>query len=141
MTPVILSRESQYGLEGLIVLAKQPSGSVMLLRQVAQAGHLPAGFLARTLQKLRRHNLVASHRGAIRGYALARPAHQITLREIFEAIEGPTVFRRCICSARRSGEPNCCRLRGEWAPIAARLLAVMEETTLAQVASRGPMHH
>jgi len=141
LTPVILSRESQYGLEGLIVLAKQPSGSVMLLRQVAQAGHLPAGFLARTLQKLRRHNLVASHRGAVRGYALARPAHQITLREIFEAIEGPTVFRRCICSARRSGELNCCRLRGEWAPIAARLLAVMEETTLAQVASRGPMRH
>lgn len=138
---MILSRESQYGLEGLIVLAKQPSGSVMLLRQVAQAGHLPAGFLARTLQKLRRHNLVASHRGAVRGYALARPAHQITLREIFEAIEGPTVFRRCICSARRSGELNCCRLRGEWAPIAARLLAVMEETTLAQVASRGPMRH
>ena len=37
----------------------------MLLQQLAQAGHLPAGFLARTLQKLRRHNLVASHRGAV----------------------------------------------------------------------------
>lgn len=138
---MILNRESQYGLEGLIVLAKQPRGSVMLLQQVAQAGGLPAGFLARTLQKLRRHNLVTSHRGAVRGYALARPAHQITLREIFEAIEGPTVFRRCICSARRSGDRDCCRLHAEWAPIAAKLLAVMEETTLAQVASRGPMDH
>jgi Rrf2 family iron-sulfur cluster assembly transcriptional regulator len=135
---VILSRESQYGLEGLIVLARQPRGKVMLLQQVAQAGHLPAGFLARTLQKLRRHNLVASHRGAIRGYALAKPAHQITLREIFEAIEGPTVFRRCICSSRRSGESNCCRLHDDWAPLAARLLEVMEGTTLAQVASREP---
>jgi Rrf2 family protein len=112
----------------------------MLLRQLAQAGHLPAGFLARTLQKLRRYNLVASHRGAIRGYSLARPAHEITLREIFEAIEGPTVFRRCICSSRRSGEANCCRLHDDWAPIGARLLTVMEETTLAQVASRNSKH-
>ena len=112
----------------------------MLLQQLAQAGHLPAGFLARTLQKLRRHNLVASHRGAIRGYSLARPAHEITLREIFEAIEGPTVFRRCICSSRRSGEAHCCRLHDDWAPIGARLLTVMEETTLAQVASRNSKH-
>jgi Rrf2 family protein len=111
----------------------------MLLQQLAQAGHLPAGFLARTLQKLRRYNLVASHRGAIRGYSLARPAHEITLREIFEAIEGPAVFRRCICSSR-SGESHCCRLHDDWAPISARLLTVMEETTLAQVASRNSKH-
>ncbi|HUM16683.1 MAG TPA: Rrf2 family transcriptional regulator [Candidatus Nitrosotalea sp.] len=137
---MILSRESQYGLEGLIVLARQPRGRVMLLQQLAQAGHLPAGFLARTLQRLRRHNLVASHRGAIRGYSLARPAHEITLREIFEAIEGPTVFRRCICSSRRSGEGHRCRLHDDWAPIGARLLTVMEETTLAQVASRNAKH-
>jgi len=120
----------------LIVLARQPRGRVMLLQQLAQAGHLPAGFLARTLQKLNRHNLVASHRGAIRGYSLARPAHEISLREIFEAIEGPTVFRRCICSSRRADDARCCRLHDDWAPIGATLLAMMEETTLAQVASR-----
>ena len=113
------------------MLARQSRGRVMLVRQLAQAGHLPAGFLARTLQKFRRHNLVASHRGAIRGYSLARSAPEITLREIFEAIEGPTVFRRCIRSSRRSSEANCCRLRDDWATIGARLLTVMEELTLA----------
>ena len=135
---MILSRESQYGLEGLIVLARQPRGRVMLLQQLAQAGRLPAGFLARTLQKLKRHNLVASHRGAIRGYSLAQPAHEISLLDIFEAIDGPTVFQRCICSSRRLGDAHCCRLHDDWAPIGARLRAVMEATTLAQVASRSP---
>jgi Rrf2 family iron-sulfur cluster assembly transcriptional regulator len=139
LTPVILSRESQYGLEGLIVLARQPRGKVMLLRQIAQAGRLPADFLARTLQKLRRHSLVSSHRGAIRGYALARPAQDIRLRDILEAIEGPTVFRRCIFSPpRHTGYPHPCRLHDEWARVSAALQAVMEETTLAQVAARGP---
>jgi Rrf2 family protein len=137
LTPVILSRESQYGLEGLIVLARQPRGKVMLLSQIARTGQLPVGFLARTLQKLRRHSLVSSHRGAVRGYALARPPQEIRLRDIFEAIEGPTVFRRCIFSHRQAGDSHPCRLHDEWARVNATLLAVMDGTTLAQVAARG----
>ena len=119
-------------------MARQPWGKVMLLRQIAQAGQLPADFLARTLQKLRRHGLVSSHRGAIRGYALARPAQEIRLRDIFEAIEGPTVFRRCIFSPRDTGHPHPYRLHDVWARGSAALQALMEETTLAQVAARGP---
>jgi Rrf2 family transcriptional regulator, iron-sulfur cluster assembly transcription factor len=137
LTPVILSRESQYGLEGLVVLARQPRGKVMLLSQIAKAGHLPAGFLARTLQKLRRHNVVSSYRGAVRGYALARPANEITLREIFEAIEGPNVFQRCIFSRHPADDGDPCRLHEEWAPIVGQLHQTMAKTTLAHVVSRG----
>ena len=132
----MLRRESEYALEGLLVLAREPQGSVMPLKHVAQAANIPANFLARILQKLKRHNLVTAHRGAVRGYALARPAHKITLREIFEAIEGPMVFRRDLFSSRGASEPRGYRLHREWAPVAASLRAVMEETTLAQVASR-----
>ena len=91
---MILSRESEYGLEGLIVLARQPGGKVMLLQEIAEARGLPPGFLARIFQKLKHHNLVSSHRGAVRGYSLARPPSKISLREIFEAIEGSELFGR-----------------------------------------------
>lgn len=133
----MLRRESEYALEGLLVLARQPQGRAMLLKHVAQAASVPPHFLARILQKLKRHNLVRAHRGAVRGYSLARPAHKITLREIFEAIEGPAVFRQELFSSRGTGEPRGYRLRREWAPLAASLRAVMNETTLEQVASRG----
>jgi Rrf2 family protein len=132
----MLRRESQYALEGLLVLASQPQGTVMLLKHVARAANVPPNFLARILQKLKRHNLVTAHRGAVRGYAIARPAHKITLCEIFEAIEGPAVFRRDLFASRGAGEPRDYRLNREWVPVAASLRAVMEETTLAQVASR-----
>jgi Rrf2 family transcriptional regulator, iron-sulfur cluster assembly transcription factor len=132
----MLRCESEYALDGLLVLARQPEGSVMLLKRVAQVASIPATFLARIFQKLKRHNLVTSSRGAVRGYALARPACEISLREIFEAIEGPGVFQRCLFSSRRAVEPCGCLLHKEWAPIAATLRAVMNETTLAQVASR-----
>ena len=138
---MILSRESQYGLEGLMILARHPHGKVMLWREIAHAGHLPAGFLARTLPKLVRHNVVSSYRGAVRSYALARPAGDVTLQEIFEAIEGPNVFRQCIFSSHRSGDRHPCRLHQEWTRIGARLMQVMGETTLEQMASRAAREH
>src|SRR3972149_386787 len=131
-----LSLESKYGLEGLSVLARQPQGSVMLLQEIAAAGHLPPGFLAHIFQKLTRHNVVSSHRGAIRGYALARPPDEISLREIFEAIEGPGLFGRCVFWPGRCGDQDPCSLHERWAVIRVGLHEMMERTTLAQVALR-----
>ena len=138
LTPVILSRESEYGLEGLMVLACRRRGTIMLLQEIAEARRLPPGFLARIFQKLRRHNLVSSHRVAVRGYALARPPGEITLLEIFEAIEGPSLFERCIFWPRRCQDQRPCSLHGRWTRLRARLRRVTEETTLEQVAS--PRH-
>ena len=68
LTPVIFSRESEYGLEGLIVLARQPRGTIMLLQEIAGARQLPANFLARIFQSFQ-HNLVSSHCGAVHAEA------------------------------------------------------------------------
>lgn len=135
LTPVILTRESEYGLQGLLVLARQPRGRVMQLQAIADAGRLPPGFLARIFQKLRRYNVVTSYRGAVRGYALARPAGDIRLMEIFEAIEGPNLFDGCIFSPRPCNWQNRCHLHAGWAAARADLRRVMEETTLEQTAS------
>ena len=67
-----LSRESLYAIEGLFVLAAKPLGTVMLLRDIAEARRIPPTFLAKIFQKLNRADIVASSRGAVRGYALAR---------------------------------------------------------------------
>ena len=129
-----LSRESQYGLEALSVLAQQEEGKVMLLKDIAEAGNLPSGFLAKIFQKLARHELVSSYRGAVRGYALARPAREISLREIFEALEGPDLFSRCVFWPGQCGDQNPCRLHEQWGKIRPQLQGIMEKVTLEQVA-------
>lgn len=131
---VKLSRESEYGLEALIVLARQGDGKVMLLREIAEARGLPAGFLAKILQKLARHQLVSSHRGAVRGYSLARPAGRVSLREILEALEGSDLFSRCVFWPGRCADEKPCRLHEQWAMIRPRFQAMMEQVTLEQVA-------
>lgn len=135
LAPVRLSRESEYGLEGLRVLAKQPKGTVMLLQEIAAAGHLPPRFLSQIFQKLRRHHVVSSHRGAVRGYSLAKPPHQITLREIFEAIEGPDLFARCVFWPGRCDDQHPCRLHGHLAAVRQNLKQILERATLEEMAS------
>jgi len=120
--------------EGLIVLARQPEGRIMLLEEIAEAGHLPPRFLSQIFQKLRRHNVVASHRGAIRGYSLARPAARITLREVFEAIESPDFLGECVFWSGHCNGKTPCVLHDRWAAIRPKLQELLARTTLEEMA-------
>lgn len=130
-----LSRESEYGLEGLKTLARRPEGEVMLLQDIASAGDLPGRFLAKIFQKLSRHGVALSHRGAVRGYSLARPAAVITLREILEAIEGQDVFDRCVFWPARCSSRQPCALHHRWVAIKPKLRRMLETTTLGELAA------
>lgn len=131
-----MGKESEYGVRGLLVLARRPPGTVMQLGEIAEAGQLPPGFLARIFQKLRRHDLVASRRGAVRGYHLSRPPRGIKLAQIIEAIEGQNFFERCIYRYRPCDERKACDLHTAWLPTRARLQHEIEHLTLADLAEQ-----
>lgn len=82
----------------------------MQLAAIAGVQGLPQSFLAKIFQKFTQYGLVRSFRGATRGYTLSKPAAEISLREVLEAIEGPEIFDHCIFM-----EPPLCR-RGSLYP-------------------------
>ena len=63
--------------------------------QISEITHVPQRFALKILRKLVSADLVRSYRGASGGYELARPAGEITLRQVIEAIEGPFTISRC----------------------------------------------
>ncbi|MBN2169699.1 MAG: Rrf2 family transcriptional regulator [Candidatus Krumholzibacteriota bacterium] len=73
------------------------------------ANHLAASenHLAKIMQRLSRQGLVQSKRGPSGGFVLARPAVEITLLEIYEAIDGPLPDRRCLMDHPILGEHRC----------------------------------
>lgn len=129
-----LSKETRYGLGGLIALAKKPPGTVMLLNDIAAAENLPRFFLAKTFQKLTQHGVLRSHRGAIRGYALAHPPREIKLRQILEAIEGPDLLGRCIFWSEYCSESDPCPLHYRWKSMSKPLKAALLRETLEDLA-------
>lgn len=58
-------------------------------RRLAEAEGLPERFLLQILRSLVTHGILRSTRGVEGGYALSRPAPEIHLLNIIEAIDGP----------------------------------------------------
>ena len=84
-----LTRQSEYGLKGLIYLAKKSDKKAVLTSEVSAAQNIPQSFLNKIFQKLVRAGILKSYRGYRGGFALARPPREITLRRIIETLEGP----------------------------------------------------
>ena len=129
-----LGKESRYAIEGLVVLARNPFGTTIQLRDIADAGGVPQNFLAKIFQKLKRANIVASSRGAVRGYALARRSKAINLKDVLLAVEGTDTFARCIFWSDRCAETAPCPMHTHWKRVRQTIAALMERTTVADLA-------
>ena len=100
-----LTKKADYGLMALKYLAEQAdlaekpaptSTSPAPRKDIAQAYHIPPPLLAKILQTLARAGLLVSHAGTNGGYALARPASEISAFEVIRAIDGPLFITSCI---------------------------------------------
>jgi len=91
-----ITRAGEYGVLGLIALAKRAPGSVVMINQVSREEDIPKSFLAKIFQCLARSGLVHSVRGTGGGFSLARKPEEISVLEIIEAIEGPIALQRCL---------------------------------------------
>ncbi len=129
-----LGRESEYAVKGLLALAKKPFGTTMLLRDIAVSGKIPESFLSKIFQKLARAGVLQSSRGAVRGYALARRAKDIKVKDVFLAIEGPELFDRCIFWSDKCADSDPCPMHFRWKRVRQQAAEMMEKTTLAEIA-------
>jgi Rrf2 family protein len=84
-----LTRASKYAVQALVHLARQPPGAWGRTRDIAEAQGLPDAFLMKVLGQLVKAGLARSVKGPGGGYSLARPAKEISLLQIIEAVDGP----------------------------------------------------
>lgn len=84
-----LSRTVWYAVQATLQLAQQEGQAPVPCSRLAAEGKMPERFLLQILRNLVTHGILRSTRGVDGGYALVRPADQISLLEVIEAIEGP----------------------------------------------------
>jgi Rrf2 family transcriptional regulator, iron-sulfur cluster assembly transcription factor len=85
-----LTTRGHYSVKALLDLSLQPEDLPASVSAIAHRQDLPAPYLEKLLIALRRADIVESVRGAQGGYRLARPAAEISLGQILEAV-GETV--------------------------------------------------
>ena len=82
-----LSTKGRYGVVALADLAFLEAGELASLADISRRQNISLPYLEQLFVKLRRKNLVVSVRGPNGGYRLARPAHDIRVVEILEAVD------------------------------------------------------
>ena len=84
-----LSRAAAYGVSAVLQLIDAAPDSPIPCSHLARMGAMPERFLLQVLRNLVNHGVLRSTRGVEGGYSLQRPAEEITLLHLIEAIDGP----------------------------------------------------
>ena len=84
-----ISRSTGYALVAVGYIAQYYQDGAVLAARVSKEYGIPLEYLLKILQQLVRANVLRSKRGPRGGFFLARPAEEITMLEIIEAVDGP----------------------------------------------------
>ena len=130
-----LTKGSEYALRGLAILASHPLGEAVSLADIAATQSIPAPFLAKVFQRLVRHGVLVAAPGPGNGYALARPASEISVRQILEGVEGPRLFQHCLLWRSKRAARGPCLLHDHLEDVLSALTARLERISLADYAA------
>ena len=119
---ISVTSKSRYAVVAMAELARSGSRPVPIA-QVAERREMPVQFLEQLFSTLRRDGLLSSQRGVKGGYTLARPAEEITVLEVVQALDG-----RVGQEADEAG--------GIWREGVGALRDVFSSTTIADIARR-----
>jgi Rrf2 family transcriptional regulator, cysteine metabolism repressor len=136
---VRISAKADYAVRAAIELARNEDGPTKGTA-IAAAQAIPLKFLENILIDMRHAGLVRSQRGAEGGYWLARPAEEITMDEVVQALEGAISPMECftdphtqrvVCS--HTDDAGRCATKLLWTRVQGGIVRALHDTTLADL--------
>lgn len=127
----MLSQTSEYALRAMLTLAERP-GERLTTPQIAALTGAPTGYLSKVLQGLARARLVDSHRGVGGGFKLLRPAGEVSLLEIINAVDPFRSLAECPLRLP-AHKGRLCALHRRLKAACDDVQAALAEATLAQL--------
>jgi Rrf2 family protein len=132
-----LSPLEEYGLRCLIQLARRGSSQPVTIRQISESEGLSTAYVGKLMFLLQRANLVLSTRGVQGGYLLAKAPSDLTLFEVFQALD-PSALDD-VCDKFTGNENACvhngaCAIKHVWQGLSEHLNAYLVKVTLGDLA-------
>ncbi len=101
-----ITLEADYSIRMMVYMARV--GKRVDAKTISENAEVTLRFALKILRKFAANGIVKSFKGMQGGYELARPAKEITLKEIVETVEGTYYFSRCL-----NPENGCSRVNPE----------------------------
>jgi Rrf2 family protein len=127
---------AEYGLICALHLARRASEGPVTGREIAAKERLPGDYVEQIMLRLRRAEIVRSTRGARGGYVLARPATEITVRDVIHASELATFELHCVShpvEEARCSAAHDCSIRPVWQMLQQKIDDVLDSVRLSDL--------
>jgi Rrf2 family cysteine metabolism transcriptional repressor len=143
---MMFSTRAEYGVRVMVQLARRSDGQPVSLADIAAQDGLPVAYLEHLVARLRKAGLVDSRRGARGGYLLTRPAEEITMAEVVEALEGSIAPIECITQgadghlvcAREAEADHVCPTKLLWTRVQGSIVRTLQDTRLSDLLTERP---
>jgi Rrf2 family protein len=133
----MLNRTVRYALRTLGYLVDSPGGLVPG-ETIAQSTSIPANYLSKILNQLRKRGVVDSEKGWGGGFRLRPAALELRVRDIVEMVDGADPFEARSCAFGFACDPDHpCALHPYWEQIWTTWMAMLTETRVRDLGSRG----
>lgn len=131
-----LSTVVRYGARAMAQVASGHPDRAVPVREVAEQQRLSAKYLEQIFRPLKAAGLIRAVRGKQGGYVLTRPPERITLKQVYESLEGSLAPVDCVdCPDSCSMHPIC-PTRDTWVEIKESVEGVLERTTIRDLVER-----
>lgn len=131
-----ITREGDYGIRSVLYLARQPYKKISYVNEISEEYNIPRSFLAKILQKLVKAKIVRSYRGVKGGFSLARPAREITMMDVLEAVEGKLYLNICLMDKKRCGFSKHCPVHSVWVNAQSKVADVLRKANFEDLAKQ-----
>jgi Rrf2 family protein len=147
---VIYSSSCEYAIRALTYLAREQKKHetnrkpddplyvyipISTVAERADEERLPQHFLAKIMQTLARSGVLGSQKGPKGGFSLARPAAEITLYDIVEALDDLSNYNHCAVGLTECNDEAPCPLHNMWVGVRTAVLDYFRRTTLVDLAT------
>ena len=127
-----VSKSLDYAVRSLTYIAKEKA-NVFTIRDISEKQHIPQNYLAKIMRKLVQKGLLSSSPGPEGGYSLRKSTDEISLKDVYEAIEGDMQLIDCMEKNVVCELFNSCSQRSVWDHLQLHTLNFLNDLSLIHI--------
>lgn len=135
-----ISRQTDYAARLVLHLACLEPGTRVSIAEISKTRLLPAPFTRRIVGDLVREGILHTVRGTGGGISLARPASQISLLDILNAVEGGVMLNACVEGGKPCVFSQGCLVQKAWGDATDLLQQHLATVTFDTLVGASPDH-
>jgi Rrf2 family protein len=132
-----INRQTDYAVRVILALATREPDVRLSSSTIQEEMLIPHSFMPRIVAQLANCGLVKTFTGRDGGMQLARPAAQISLKDVVEAFEGPMLLSECMQTKLKDDCPfrGNCHVRSKWGRVQSAMLKEMASINFGELAN------